>query len=33
MPAGEQRVVWSYDPDMDGVSDTAVKDNITVNWR
>lgn len=33
MPAGEQRVVWGYDPDMDGLSDTDVKDKITVNWR
>ncbi len=32
-PAGEQRVVWGYDPDMDGVSDTDVKDKITVNWK
>lgn len=33
MPAGEQRVVWSYDPDMDGVSGTAVKDTTIVTWR
>ncbi len=33
VPAGEQRVVWGYDPDMDGLSDTGVKDRITVNWR
>ncbi len=32
-PAGEQRVVWGYDPDMDGLSDTDVKDKITVNWK
>ncbi len=32
-PAGEQRVVWGYDHDMDGLSDTDVKDKITVNWK
>ena len=33
MPAGEQRVAWGYDPDMDGLSDTDVKAKITVNWK
>ena len=32
-PAGGQRVVWGYDPDRDGLSDTDVKDKITVNWQ
>ena len=32
-PAGEQRVVWGYDPDEDGLSDTDVKAKITVNWK
>ena len=33
MPAGEQRVAWGYDPDQDGLSDTDVKDKITINWK
>ena len=32
-PAGEQRVAWGYDPDEDGLSDTDVKDAITVLWK
>ena len=31
--AGEQRVAWGYDPDADGLSDTNVKDAITVLWK
>lgn len=32
MPAGQQKVVWGYDPDRDGLSDTDVKNAITINW-
>ena len=30
--AGEQRVVWGYDPEANGLSDTDVKDTIRINW-
>lgn len=30
--AGEQRVVWGYDPEENGTSDTDVKDTIRINW-
>ncbi len=33
MPAGERRMAWGYDSDMDGLSDTEVKDKTTVNRR
>ncbi len=29
---GAQRVVWGYDPDMDGTRDTWVKDTIRIDW-
>ena len=30
--AGRQTVVWGYDPQANGLSDTDVKDTIRVDW-
>ncbi len=29
---GEQRVVWCYDPEANGCSDSRVKNSIAINW-
>ena len=30
--AGTQRVVWCYDPERNGCSDSRVKSTVFVNW-
>ncbi len=30
--AGQQKVVWGYDPQANGLGDTYVKSSITINW-